>query len=95
MEWWSSLSFDELATIRSMNDFAISHIRTYVPMLVGLAVGLLEENFGVTGIESDALIAGLSSVVTAVYYAAARWLETRWPQAGLLLGARVQPSYGD
>lgn len=77
-----------------MNDKAISLIRTWIPALIGALVGFLASK----GIEldPDAVAAGtafMSAVFTGLYYALARWLESRWPKLGWLLGNPKQPEY--
>lgn len=86
-----------------MSDYLTSLIRTIVPTVVGAALAWLIAN----GVDLDpataetdvnqATAAALSTALIAVcigaYYAAARALEQRWPQAGWLLGAAQQPTY--
>ena len=77
-----------------MNDFVTSIIRTYVPILVGAAITWLATK----GIEVEEnvklqLVAGLTGLVSAVYYGAVRLLEQRWGTFGLLLGSRKTPKY--
>ena len=77
-----------------MNELVVSLIRTYVPLLVGsgliwLANQLDIGDLDVTGAQSVAV-----SIVVGLYYLAARVLERRWPEAGVLLGHRTQPTYG-
>lgn len=78
-----------------LNDGVVSLIRTYVPLGVGLAVTYLAQTFGVVLDEDTSAMASSAAVaiVTAVYYAAARALESRWPALGVLLGASKAPSY--
>lgn len=73
-------------------DVRNSLIRTFVPILVGLAVSLgLKFGFeldveGVTDLST--------ALVTAVYYAAVRFLEVKVsPKWGWLLGKPKQPVY--
>lgn len=77
-----------------MSDFAVSLIRTNVPVLVGSLIGWLI-SLGVTVPESAEvpLTAGLVALSIAGYYAAARWLENRWPAFGYLLGTKAEPTY--
>ena len=79
-----------------MTDFVLSLIRTVVPIVVGSVVGWL----GARGIEVEpeaaaALTAGIGGLAGAMYYAAARWLESKWPMLGCLLGSAKPPAYGD
>ena len=74
-----------------MNDYVISLIRTWVPMLVGLLVTWLLS----LGVEFDsaALELALVSIVSGAYYALVRWLEQKWPWLGALLGHTAKPTY--
>lgn len=77
-----------------MSDLATSLIRTYVP----LAVGALLSWFATKGVELDdttkaQLIAGLTSLISAIYYTVIRILEGRWPKIGVLLGSQKTPKY--
>jgi len=78
-----------------LSDGVVSLIRTYVPLGVGLAVTYLARELGVVLDEDTSAMASSAAVavVTAVYYAAARALESRWPALGVLLGAAKTPSY--
>jgi len=73
----------------------VSLIRTYVPLAVGVAVAYLARTLGVVLDEDTSAMATsvAVAVVTAVYYAAARALESRWPALGVLLGAPTAPTY--
>ncbi len=76
-----------------------SWIRTAVP--AGIAAGLtwLAVHFGVVLDEgtSAGLAIAVTGLVVAVYYAAARLVERRWPTAGRMLLAlgltKAQPTY--
>ena len=74
-----------------MSDLQTSIVRTVVPMLVGVIltaaarVGLDLDDAAVTSIAT--------AVVSAAYYAAARWLESRRASLGWLLGKPTAPSY--
>ena len=77
-----------------MTDYVKSLVRTYVPVAVG-AVAIWLATIGVT-IDSDtkaAIIAAVTGLAIAVYYAIARALEGRWPALGGLLGVRGSPQY--
>ena len=76
-----------------MNDFIISQIRTYVPIGVGLALTWLADTFGIVGVDSAAAGAIAVSLVSAAYYALARWLESKYPFARRMLGIPVAPTY--
>lgn len=77
-----------------MSDAITALIRTWTPSAVGAALAWLLT----LGIELDpdtqaGLIAGLTAVMVAAYYALARLLESRWPWLGVLLGSTRQPTY--
>lgn len=81
------------------NDFFISLIRTWIPIILGTALTWLAVHFGVVldGDTSAALAVAAVGAVTAVYYLLARWVETRWPGLGRILLAlgltKTQPKY--
>lgn len=79
-----------------MNDYLVSMVRTLVPAAVAAVLTWLATRWGVVLDEgtSAQVTTGVTSLVLAVYYAAARAAESRWPAAGWLLGAPVKPSYG-
>lgn len=77
-----------------MHDLIVSVIRTWVPILMGSIFTYA----ATAGIEIDDvtrvnLIAGLTGLVSALYYFVARLLENKWPAFGLLLGIRKTPKY--
>jgi len=73
-----------------------SHIRTIVPAGMAWLLTRAGEQWGGSWLEVDgeALTTLVVFGVLAVYYAAARALEHRWPRAGWLLGSPKQPTYG-
>lgn len=74
----------------------LSHIRMYVPLAVGAALTWAGAKFGIV-LDQDtsaALAVGVTGAAAAVYYTAARLLETKWPKLGVLLGVPVAPTYG-
>ena len=76
-----------------MNALALSIIRTYVPIIVGALASWLLVTFAFQ-LEADIqahLIIALTGLLQAVYYAAVRALETRFPGIGVLLGAAKTP----
>lgn len=78
-----------------MSDFVVSAIRTYAPIAVGLALTFLAREAGVV-VDTDTeagLTAGLVGLLSAAWYALARWLESRWPALGWMLGAPKAPTY--
>ena len=70
-----------------------SLIRTYVPLAVAYLVGWLA-SLGITVTsEQQAAVAGaIGTVAAALYYAAVRWAERRWPALTVLLGSSKQPA---
>lgn len=75
-----------------MNDFVVSLIRTFVPIAVGAALSLLA-TLDITGVDTDQAVAVVTSLTIGVYYALARFLERKFPKAGVLLGHKTAPSY--
>ena len=63
-----------------MNDLVTSIIRTVVPTVVGAVLAwLLARGVTVDPATETQLTAALVALLTAVYYAAARLAESRWP----------------
>lgn len=78
-----------------MSDHLVSLIRTYVPIVVGAALGwLIAAGVDVDPATRDALVAGIVGLTTAAYYGLVRALEARWPALGILLGSTKAPTYG-
>ena len=75
-----------------MNDYIVSLIRTYVPIIVGAAIAWVSAHDGI-GIDSAGLDVAVVGVATAVYYAIVRKLEAQWPKLGWLLGMPRKPVY--
>jgi len=79
----------------TLNDQALAYIRTIVPYGIGLAVVWLLVHTGVA-IPEDvhaSVVALAIALVTVVYYAVIRILETRVPWLGVLLGWPRRPDY--
>jgi len=77
-----------------LNDFVTSLIRTNVPIVVGALVAwLVSVGVEVPEGSETPLVVGVTALSIAVYYSAVRWLETRWPAFGYLLGTKVEPKY--
>ena len=77
-----------------MNDLVISVIRTVVPSIVGAVLAMLTAR----GIELDAEAAAnltgfLTALLGGVYYLVVRFIETKNPKWGVLLGKAKQPEY--
>jgi hypothetical protein len=73
-----------------MNELGPNLIRTYVPVIVGGVIAwLATRGVKVNPATAAAVIVGMTSVITAAYYTAARVLEERFPSLGaVLLGYR-------
>lgn len=77
-----------------MNNYAISLIRTWVPIIVGaVASWLLARGLKLDAQTQAGLIAGLTALLSGGYYAIVRGLETKFPWMGALLGHRATPVY--
>jgi len=71
-----------------------SIIRTWVPVLVGWGLTRLGEIVGgPLDVDGESLTTAAVAGTIAVYYAAVRAAEHKWPQAGWLLGSPKQPTY--
>ena len=79
----------------NISNFAISSIRTYVPIFVGLGLTWLASTFNIIIDENSkaGLVALLTAVLTALYWLIARILEKWNPKFGGLLGVPAQPHY--
>ncbi len=80
--------------MQALNDFVVSHIRTYVPLAVGAVITYLTVHgmkLDPATIEADT--ATLTALFSGMYYTLVRLLETKWPKLGLLLGNPTQPTY--
>ena len=81
---------------RTMNDLAISTIRTAVPAFVGAVVAILA-GWGIP--LDDAAVNGFQAFVfgltTALYYLLVRLAAKKVPQLEWLLGAPKAPTYKD
>lgn len=75
-----------------MSDHVVSLIRTYVPLAVGYVLTRLAE-VGPVDVDGEALTGAVVAIVSGLYYALARAIETRYPAASILLGKRAVPSY--
>jgi len=73
----------------SRDDLLVSIRRTVVPIVVGV----LAASFVGPHVDLGALEHVVSGVVSAVYYVVLRLVEGRVPAAGVLLGAKKQPTY--
>lgn len=88
-----------------LNDQIVAGIRTFVPWIVGVAIaqlamqgidveGVLKslDGIGIT-VDVGSIVVTLTGIVTAAYYALAKWAEAKWPKVGWLLGYPASPSY--
>lgn len=69
----------------------LSIVRTVTPVIAGV-VALQLIRLGVD-IDDATLATIIAAVLSSLYYAGARVLETRWPAAGRLLGRATPPIY--
>lgn len=79
----------------NLSNFAISLIRTWVPVVVGTVASYLLVHFGLTvdaGTQAQA-VALLTGALIAGYYAVVHVLEQKFPKLGWLLGNAVRPHY--
>lgn len=69
-------------------------VRTVVPIVVGAVISwLITRGFDLSAYENS-INAWLVVVVTSLYYALFKWLESKWPVFGWFLGlAKAQPVY--
>lgn len=75
-----------------MTAFALSLIRTIVPIAVGSLLGwlaVLGLNIDQAGAEGLAIF--IAGTLTAAYYSAIRWIGQRYPGVEILLGSRQSP----
>lgn len=78
-----------------MSDYIASIIRTWVPVVVGLAAGWLAREWGFV-IDEDSqaqAVAMFSAAATGLWYALVRFVEQKFPQVGWLLGLAKAPTY--
>lgn len=77
-----------------MSNFVVSLIRTVVPVVVGSMIGfLVARGIDLPEDAAASLNMGIQALAIAGYYAGARFLETKWPAFGYLLGTRAEPEY--
>lgn len=75
----------------TVSDFAISLVRTLVPIIVGFVLAQAARA-GLDIDESD-LTNVVNAVVIGAYYSIVRFAETKVPGFGWLIGYPIQPSY--
>lgn len=71
------------------DNLLVSLKRTLIPIIVGVVAA----SFVGPYIDQSTLRDFLSGLIAACYYTAIRFVESKWPEAGLLLGAKRQPVY--
>lgn len=78
-----------------MNDYVVSLIRTWVGVAVGAFVAYLGTRWHIVISSSSAegVIVAFTGLVTGLWYALVRTLETHWPAFGHLLGVPRTPRY--
>lgn len=76
-------------------DYALSMIRTYVPVGVGAALTWLAMHYNVVLDDNMSTTAAgfATALVIAAYYGLVRTLEIRWPWFGRLLGKKAEVTY--
>ena len=79
---------------QEMRDLQTSVIRTATPYLVGLIVTL----FGFAGVSlpedlKTSLVPLIAFIVSTIYYMVVRFLESKYPKLGWLLGTPIEPTY--
>jgi len=78
-----------------LNGIIIGGIRTGVPALVGWVVSwLIARGIDIPSNTRDWLVGLLTFAILLAYYFAVRFLEEKWPAAGVLLGVPQKPVYG-
>lgn len=85
-----------------MSDYAISLIRTYVPVIVGAVLAWLGSISifhpliaGMSYDQKTAIYGAITAAVIGVYYTVVRGLERKFPQVGVLLGKKAEPVYSE
>jgi len=80
-----------------MNDLVTSWIRSVVPIIVGALASWLAAKTGFVIDEASqvGLVTAFTGLLSGLYYVIVRWLETKQPQFGWLLGLPKQPGYSD
>lgn len=71
------------------SDLLASLKRTLIPIVVGAVAASFLAGY----VDPVALERVLSGIISAVYYIVVRFLETKYPSVGVLLGEKAQPTY--
>jgi uncharacterized membrane protein YfcA len=81
----------EEVTQEKKDNLLVSLKRTLIPIIVGAVAA----SFIGPYIDQSTLRDFLAGLIAGLYYTVIRFVETKWPEAGLLLGAKRQPVYGE
>lgn len=76
------------AQARKVN-LLVSIKRTLIPIIIGAVAASFLGQY----VDPVALERVLSGIISAVYYLVIRFLETKAPSVGILLGSKAQPKY--
>lgn len=76
----------------NVSDLVVSYIRTLVPVAVGVGLSWLAKTLGVIVPAEEAVPYVVAACISA-YYVLVRFLESRYPALGWLLGAPRTPEY--
>jgi len=71
------------------SNLLVSLKRTLVPILVGSTAA----SFLGPYIDQAVVQSFVSGLISAFYYVSIRFVENLWPEAGVLLGSKAQPTY--
>jgi hypothetical protein len=84
-----------------LTTYIISLIRTYVPLLVGAVLGWLASitvlHAWIVSLSTDeksTVVTGATALLVAAYYGIVRFVETKYPKVGILLGKAATIAYG-
>jgi len=78
-----------------MSNFLVSLIRTWVPILVGTVIAWVVSTglFDISDDQAAQATGAATAAAIGLYYSIVRWFETKYPQAGWLLGTPKPPEY--
>lgn len=74
-----------------LEDLILSLRRTLVPIVVGFL--LAQATRAGFDIPADQLTGVIEALMTGIYYTVVRFVELKFPQAGIMLGAMKTPTY--
>lgn len=75
------------------NDLVLSLRRTLVPVIVGFL--LAQATRAGFDIPAEQLTGVIEALMTGLYYTVVRFIELKYPAAGIMLGAMKSPTYKD